>query len=281
MKTPIRVLCSPDADDLFMFRALMLGLIDPGPFDWDIETRDTDALNRIASSDPPDVSAVSIGYYPHIADQWQLLPHGGSVGDGYGPVVISKEPMGLSDLAGKRVAIPGETTTAWLVLRLIAPDVIPTVVPITPYQAIFEALDAGEVDAGLVIHEGRLTYPDLGFHKVVDIGEWWKTQTGLPLPLGGNVIRRALGPDRIAQASEIMRLGIQHALDNRQESIQWLLSKGGALPDSERVSEYLDMYANAETIGYSERARQGLVELYRRAHLAGLLPEPVPVDFAP
>lgn len=281
MTTRLKVLCSPDADDLFMFRALMLGLIDPGPFEWDIDTRDTDALNRIASSDPPHVSAVSIGYYPRIADKWQLLPHGGSVGDGYGPVVISPEPMGLGDLAGKRVAIPGETTTAWMVLRLMVPDLVPTVVPITPYTAIFDALRSGEIDAGLVIHEGRLTYETEGFHRVADIGEWWMQQTGLPLPLGGNVIRRDLGPERIAQASKIMRQSIAHALDNREEAINWLLERGGALPTADRVSQYLDMYANADTLSYSDRAREGLRVLYERAFAAGLLHAPVPVDWAP
>ena len=277
----LKVSCSPDADDLFMFRALMDGHIDPGPFTWDIDTQDTDALNRIADGGGPDVTAVSIGYYPRIADRYQLLPHGGSVGDGYGPVVIAKEPCSLEDLRGKRVAIPGETTTAYLVLRLILDDFEPSVVPITPYERIFEAIDAGDVDAGLVIHEGRLTFQELGFHRIVDIGHWWKEQTGLPLPLGGNVIARSLGDAQIAEASRILRASIAHALDNRDEAIAWLLAKGGALTSAERVSTYLDMYANGETLEYSDEARQGLAELYRRAHAAGLLPQPVPVDFAP
>jgi 1,4-dihydroxy-6-naphthoate synthase len=282
MSRRLTVSCSPDADDLFMFRALMDGLIDPGPFSWDISTADTDALNRVADDrDPPDVTAVSIGFYPRIADRYQLLPHGGSVGDGYGPVVIAPQPMGLSELSGQRIAIPGETTTAYLVLRLILDDFETSVVPITPYERIFEALDAGEVDAGLVIHEGRLTFSDLGYHQVVDIGAWWKEQTGLPLPLGGNVISRRLGEQGIAQASAVLRASIAHALEHRDEAIAWLLARGGALGNAERVSQYLDMYANGETLGYSDAAVQGLAELYRRAHAKGLLPEPVPVDLAP
>jgi 1,4-dihydroxy-6-naphthoate synthase len=277
----LRVVCSPDADDLFMFRALSLGLIDPGPFEWEISTRDTDLLNRMATEDAPHVTAVSVGFYPRIADRYQLLPHGGSVGDNYGPVVISREPRTVADLEGLRVAIPGETTTAWMVLQLIAPNVVPTVVPITPYQAIFEALDAGQVDAGLVIHEGRLTYEALGFHRVVDIGEWWKAETGLPLPLGGNVISRSLGPERIEQASAVLRASIQHGLDNRDDAIAWLLEQGGALAKPELVDRYLGMYANHETLEYSADAKQGVSTLFERAHAAGLLPEPVPVDFSP
>lgn len=277
----LRVSCSPDADDLFMFRALMEGLIDPGGFEWDIDTQDTDALNRLATDTGPDVTAVSIGYYPRIAERYQLLPHGGSVGDGYGPVLITRGERGLDDLAGARIAIPGETTTAYLVLRLILDDFEPAVVPITPYTAIFDALSAGEVDAGLVIHEGRLTFEDLGYHCVVDIGAWWKEQTGLPLPLGGNVIARSLGPDRIAAASTVLRASIAHAIEHRDEAIAWLLARGGALHNAERVSTYLGMYANAETLDYSPEARRGLTELYREAHARGLLPEPVPVDFAP
>lgn len=277
----LRVSCSPDADDLFMFRALLDGLIDPGGFEWDIDTQDTDALNRLATDEGPDVTAVSIGYYPRISDRYQLLPHGGSVGDGYGPVLITRERRTLEDLAGARIAIPGETTTAYLVLRLILDDFHPAVVPITPYTAIFDALRDGEVDAGLVIHEGRLTYEELGHHCVVDIGAWWKERTGLPLPLGGNVISRRLGDEDIERASRVLRASIQHAIDNRDDAIQWLLARGGALANADRVSTYLGMYANAETLEYSPEARAGLVELYRQAHAAGLLPEPVPVDFAP
>jgi 1,4-dihydroxy-6-naphthoate synthase len=275
----IRVSCSPDADDLFMFRALMEGLIDPGPFQWDIGTEDTDALNRLATGTGPDVTAVSIGYYPRIADRYQLLPHGGSVGDGYGPVVVAKKPLTIDQLAGRKVAIPGETTTAWMVLRLIC-AVDPVTVPITPYARIFEAIDAGEVEAGLVIHEGRLTYEDLGLHRVVDIGAWWKEQTGLPLPLGGNVISRALGDD-IPEVSRILRASIAHALENRDDAIAWLMARGGALNTAERVSEYLHMYANGETLEYSPAAREGVARLYAEAHSAGLLPSAVPVDFAP
>ena len=279
--TDLRVSCSPDADDLFMFRALMDGLVDPGPFRWTIDTADTEALNQLASGDGPEVCAVSVGHYPAIADRYQLLPHGGSVGDGYGPVVVAKRPMALDELEGARVAIPGEHTTAWLVTRLIVRGLQPVVVPITPYERIFEALDAGEVDAGLIIHEGRLTYGDHGCHRIVDIGQWWKEHTGLPLPLGANVVRRDLGTERITELSEVIRRSIGHALEHRDEAIGWLQARGGALKSVEQLSRYLDMYANAETLGYTDRAREGMARLYDEAWRAGLLERPLQPDFSP
>ncbi len=279
--TRIRVRCSPDADDLFMFRALLEGLVDPVGFTFEIDTADTEALNQLASGDGPEVCAVSVGHYPAIADRYQLLPHGGSVGDGYGPVVVSRQPTTLDELAGARVAIPGEHTTAWMVLRLIAPDLRPVVVPITPYERIFEALESGEVDAGLIIHEGRLTYGDHGCHAVVDIGAWWKKQTGLPLPLGANVVRRDLGAERIAALSQVIRNSIRHAADHRDEAIAWLQDRGGALQSHDRLSRYLDMYANDETLDYTPGARQGIDLLYRRAFEAGLVARAVRPDFSP
>ena len=187
----MRLTCaiSPDADDLFMFRALLEGLVDPRGLDFDITTKDTDALNREAG--PPDVTAISIAHYPKVADRYRLLSHGGSVGRGYGPVVVAPAPL---ELAGRRIGVPGLTTTACLVLRQIV-DFTPVVIPIVPASLAFDALRARTVDAALLIHEGRLTYAREGFVKLLDIGVWWLAQTGLPLPLGGNVIRRDLPPE--------------------------------------------------------------------------------------
>jgi len=277
----VRCAISPDADDLFMFRALMLGLIPTEGLDLDIVTADTDALNKMASGAADyDVNAISIAWYPHLADTWQLLPHGGSVGRAYGPIVVAPRPMEVEDLRGLRIAVPGLTTTAWLVLSLIT-DFEPVVVPIVPPERVFEALAEGRVDAALLIHEGRLTFKDHGLHGVLDIGQWWHDETGLPLPLGGNVIRRSLGADRIATTSRVLRASIQHGLDHRDEAIAWLLERGGVLQDAAAVDRYLGMYANQDTLDYGADGRRAVDELLRRGAAAGLLPDTGPVDFAP
>ncbi|TNE85400.1 MAG: ABC transporter substrate-binding protein [Deltaproteobacteria bacterium] len=266
----ISLACSPDADDLFMVRALLEGLIDTGPYTFAIEASPTDALNRLGDSAAPDVLAISIAHYPKIADTYQMLPHGGSMGEGYGPVLVAREPMSLADLEGRKVAIPGTTTTAWAVLQRMV-DVQPVVTPITPYSLIFDALRSGEVDAGLIIHEGRLTYEDEGFVRVAELGEWWDAHTGgLPLPLGGNCIRRSLGEEHIAAISELYRQSIRHALEHQDEAVAWLLERGSKLQTPEKVREYLGMYANGRTLDYGEDGRQAI------EHLLDM-----PVDFAP
>ena len=284
----IRCAISPDADDLFMFRALLLGAIDTDGFDFDITTADTDALNRAAAgqtleaSELPHVSAVSIAWVPALHADWQLLPHGGSVGRNYGPVVISRTPMALSELVGRRVAVPGTSTTAYTVLSQMIPGFEPVVVPITPPERVFEALQSGHVDAALVIHEGRLTFADHGFVQVADIGEWWMAETGLPLPLGGNVVRRDLGPERIARLSAVLRESIAHGLAHRDDAIDWLLARGaGPLRTRAAVDHYLSLYANADTLDYGADGRRGVQVLLERGAAAGLLPAIGPVDFAP
>ena len=283
-----RITCaiSPDADDLFMFRGLLLGLVDPGGLEFDISTRDTDALNRVAKGERvervPDVSAISIAWYPQLQDEWQLLPHGGSVGRNYGPVVVAREPLAVSDLTGLRIGVPGTSTTAYTVLRLVC-DFEPVVIPIVPPERSFEALERGEVDAALLIHEGRLTYSDHGCVRVLDIGEWWHDETGgLPLPLGGNAIRRGLGADTIATASAAMRRSIQHGLDHRDDAIAWLLSRGaGPLKTPQQVDHYLSLYANEDTLDYGDDGREAIRELLRRGAAKGLLPPTPALDFAP
>lgn len=281
----IRARISPDADDLFMFRALLLGLVDDGGLDWDITTADTDALNRVAQGetvrDVPDVSAISIAWYPTLSGEWQLLPHGGSVGRGYGPVVVAPAPIPPEALRGLRIGVPGTTTTAYTVLRLFT-EFEPVVVPIVPPERSFEAVASGEVDAVLLIHEGRLTFQERGLHLVLDIGEWWEAETGLPLPLGGNAIRRGLGEDAIRRASEAMRQSIRHGLEHRDDAIAWLLARGpGPLKTPADVDHYLSLYANADTLDYGEDGRAAIRELIRRGQAAGLLPPCPPVDFAP
>lgn len=284
-RTPprIRLAVSPDADDRFMVRALLEGLIPTAPYTFEVGESPTDALNRLASgAGGPEVVAISVAHWPRIADRYQLLPHGGSMGEGYGPVVVSRAP--LASLEGLRLAIPGLTTTAWLVLRIVRPGlrVVPVEVPIAPHERVFEALDRAEVDAALLIHEGRLTYEDRGLHLHLDLGLAWADRYGgLPLPLGANVIRRDLGPARIREVSALLRESIAHGLDHLDEAVDWLLARGGPLRTRERVRRYLAMYANARTLDYGLDGRKAIRLLFREAAYVGLVPEAPPVDFAP
>lgn len=275
----VRVACSPDADDLFMMRALVERRIDTGPYTFHVEHHPTDALNQLGKSDDIDVLAISIASYPKLSDRWQLLPHGGSAGEGYGPVVIAPTPMSLDELEGKRVGVPGLSTTAFAVLRMMV-DVEPVITPISPYALVFDALREGRIDAGLVIHEGRLTFEDQGFHLVADLGKWWDSVTGLPLPLGGNTIRRALGPEHIAQISAILRASILDGLADRDAALDWLLARSAALTTRAQVSHYLDLYANQRTVDWGEEGRAGIAVLLEQGTALGLWPE-VDVDFAP
>ncbi len=281
----ISLAVSPDADDLFMVRALLERRLDTGPYTFRITHSPTDALNRIASGEAGadlDVVAISIAHYPRVHATYALLGHGGSMGDGYGPVVVAKGPRPLTSLTGARLAVPGLTTSAWLVFRLLFPDVRPdpVVIPIEPYARVFDALDAGEVDAALVIHEGRLTYEDRGLVRLAELGESWAAATdGLPLPLGGNAIRRGLG-EHVAPVSRLLQASIAHALADRDAAIAWLLARGGALATPERVDRYLSMYANARTLDYGEDGRRAIRHLFAWAAERGLLPPVPPVDFA-
>lgn len=275
---------SPDADDQFMVRALIDGLIPTGSYRFRITSSPTDALNRIASGDEgPDVLAISIAHYPLCADRYQLLPHGGSMGEGYGPVIVTRKT--LPTLDGVRLAVPGLTTTAWLVARLLlGPTVkpVPVVVPIAPHERVFEALERDEVDAALLIHEGRLTFGDRGCKRVLELGEAWAARYGgLPLPLGGNVIRRGLGEDVIREVSELLRRSIAHGLEHLDDAVQWLLARGGPLQTPERVKRYLSMYANQRTLDYGDDGREAIRLLFREAAAAGLMPAVRDVDFAP
>lgn len=278
----IRVRCSPDADDLFMMRALLEGRIDTGDYTFVIDTAPTDALNRLASGeDSPEVCAISIAHLPAIHEDYQLLPHGGSMGEGYGPVVVAREPMAPGDLVGRRVGIPGTTTSAWATLQLVVRDLDPVVVPIVPYRGIFDALERGEIDAGLIIHEGRLTYEELGFVKVVDLGEWWAEHTdGLPLPLGGNAIARRLGAEHIERISGLLRASIAHALAEKDDAVDWLLQGDTALTTKDLLSRYLDMYANARTLEYGPEGREAIDRFFTETARAGILPS-IQVDYAP
>jgi 1,4-dihydroxy-6-naphthoate synthase len=276
----IRCAISPDADDLFMFRGLLEGHVDTRGLCFEITTRDTDTLNRMAAGDEAtaDVTAISIAHYPRVAARYRLLSHGGSVGRGYGPVVVA----GSSDveLHGARIAVPGLGTTAYAVLRMALGDFQPVVIPIDPYAQVFDALRHGKVDAALLIHEGRLTYAAEGLTEVLELGRWWHERTGLPLPLGGNVIRRALGPEVIARASAAIRDSIAHALADRDAAIDWLLARGGALRTRERVDRYLRMYANDDTLDYGRDGREAIRRVLAEAAARGWVPAIGEIDYA-
>ena len=275
---------SVDADDAFMFHALGKGVIDTHGLAFSHQRGDTAWLNGLVESGGADVVAISVGAYPRVADKYLLLPHGASVGRGFGPVVVAKRPMTLADLAGRRVAIPGFTTTAFLVLRLMQPEVIPVVVPIAPFARVFEALDRGEVEAALLIHEGRLIYSDRGCVQVAELGEWWAAETGLPLPLGVNVIRRALGSETIARVSQILREAIVYAFDHRADIIAAIAGEKrgeAALAETALLDRYLAMYANDDTRAMAPDVRRAIDTLCTRAAGAGLLTSGCRAEWAP
>jgi 1,4-dihydroxy-6-naphthoate synthase len=282
--TTVRLAYSVDADDAFMFHALQAGRIDTRGLRFEHLRGDTAQLNAIAAAGQADVVAISAGAYPAVADRYLLLPHGASVGRGFGPVVVSRGPLALAELAGRRVGIPGLTTTAWLVLRLMQPRAVPVVIPIVPFARVFDALDAGEIDAALLIHEGRLLYEERGYHKIADLGEWWQAETAMPLPLGVNVIRRGLGPELVATVSGVLRAAIGWALANRDQVIATLVGeeRGDAgLARTELLDRYLGMYANEDTREMAPDVRRAIEVLFESARAAGLMDAGGEIAWAP
>jgi 1,4-dihydroxy-6-naphthoate synthase len=282
--TTVKLAYSVDADDAFMFHALSGDRIDTRGLTFQHRRGDTAELNALALAGETDVVAISAGAYPAVAERYLLLPHGASVGRGFGPVVVARRPMTLAELAERRVGIPGLTTTAWLVLRMMQPRAVPVVVPIVPFARAFEALDAGEVEAALLIHEGRLLYEARGYQRVADLGEWWLAQTGMPLPLGVNVIRRGLGPELVATVSAVLRDAIGWALAHRDEIITRLAGeeRGDAgLAQAALLDRYLGMYANEDTREMAPDVRRAIDLLFERARAAGLLEHGAAVAWAP
>lgn len=285
MTRPIRLSFSPDSDDIFMFWPLLNGKVDAEGLSFVADRADTETLNsRAEGHDQADVIAVSIAQYARVAKDFLLLPHGMSVGRGYGPVVVSTEPRTLASLEGKKVGVPGLRTTAYMVLRLLL-EFEPVVVPIAPYARSFEVLRSGEVEAALLIHEGRLFYEREGTHKVVDLGEAWAAATGgLPLPLGGNAIRRDLGPALVEQVSRICRSSIRWALEHKEEVARALLAaetRADVGLDKASLDRYLDMYANADTLDAPADVRRALDELFARGRAVGLLASDARAELAP
>ncbi len=275
-ETRITVAHSPDSDDAFMFYGLASGNVDTSGIVVDQVLSDIETLNRAAFEGRYEVTAVSFHAYAHLIDKYALLPHGASMGDKYGPIVVSR-PGGPRAVKGARIAIPGTLTTAYLALRIYEPDFEYTVVP---FDEIGQAVADGRAEAGLLIHEGQLTYEDEGLRKIVDLGEWWSERTGgLPLPLGGNIIRRNLGPEMIAKVSKLLHDSIAYALSHRTEAVEYALQFGRGL-DKSRTDKFVGMYVNDLTLAYGERGRRGLERLMTDAYEKGLIPKPVPVEFA-
>lgn len=274
--TTIHVAHSPDSDDAFMFYALAEDKIDTGGLNYVHELQDIETLNQRARRGELEVTAVSIHAYAYISEQYALLPHGASMGDKYGPRLVSRTPATRADVKGKRIAIPGPLTSAYLALQLYEPDFEAV---FTPFDQIEAAVLDGSVDMGLLIHEGQLTYKDIGLHLIADMGEWWFSETGLPLPLGGNVIRKDLGPDLLRKVSRTLRASIKYALDNRAPALEHAMQYARGL-DEKTADEFVGMYVNDWTLDYGERGREAVRLFLKRGVDAGLITRPVTVEFA-
>ena len=271
----IHVAHSPDSDDAFMFYALAEGLIDTDGLTYVHELQDIESLNQRAVAGELEVTAVSIHAYASIADRYALLPHGASMGDRYGPRLVARAPMPRASVRGKRIAIPGPLTTAYLALRLYEPEFV--AVP-TPFDAIEDAVANGAVDLGLLIHEGQLTFDQRGLHLVADMGEWWFSETGLPLPLGGNVVRKDLGSELIGLISRHLRASIAYSLQHRGDALNHAMRYARGL-DRSRADTFVGMYVNQWTLDYGERGRLAIRELLDRGYRAGVIKKRVTVEF--
>ena len=275
--TLIRIAHSPDSDDAFMFYALTQGLLDVDGLAIEHVLQDIESLNQWAFEGRYEITALSFHAYAHLADRYQLMPSGASFGDGYGPVVVTREPLGRDELAGRTVAIPGRLTTAHMALKLWQPAVATTIVP---FDQILETVASGAAEAGVVIHEGQLTYQEMGLEATVDLGAWWKAETGLPLPLGGNGIRRDLPEDLKRRLCRLLTASIEYGLDHRDEALSYAIRYARGLEDDrERSDRFVGMYVNEWTRGYGEAGRRAVQLLLDRGHEAGILPQRVEADF--
>jgi 1,4-dihydroxy-6-naphthoate synthase len=274
--TTVRIAHSPDSDDAFMFYALTQGLLDTEGLEIRHELHDIETLNQAAFEGTYEITALSFHAYAYLAGRYQLMPSGASFGDGYGPVVVSRKPLGRADLVGCKVAIPGKLTTANLALQLWQPEVKTEIVP---FDRILDAVQEGKVDAGVVIHEGQLTYGDLGLRAVVDLGVWWKEETGEPLPLGGNGIRRDIDEGLKKRLCRLLTESIAYGLDHRQEALGYAIRYARGLEDDlERSDRFVGMYVNEWTRGYGEAGKRAVQLLLDRGHEAGILPRRIEAE---
>jgi 1,4-dihydroxy-6-naphthoate synthase len=266
---------SPDPDDAFMFWALTDDRVDTRGFEFEHVLKDIQTLNEWALEGKLEVTAISLHSYPHVQDRYVLLPHGASIGSGYGPIVVAPKALTQEQLRDVEIAVPGKMTTAFLVLRMFLGDFRYREVP---FDEILDEVQSGRADAGLLIHEGQLTYADSGLEKCVDLGEWWLLETGLPLPLGANVARRDIGEERLRDLSVVLRDSIQAGLDNRSEAMSYAMRFGRGL-DEGLADRFVGMYVNDYTCDYGDEGRLAVNELLSRAERLGVYEHPVRVEF--
>ena len=271
----IRLGHSPDPDDAFMFWALSEGAVDSRGFEFEHVLADIQTLNEWALEGRLEVTALSLHAYPFVQDRYVLLPHGASMGAGYGPIVVAREPLSREQLTDLEIAVPGRMTTAFLTLRLCIGDFHYREVP---FDRILDEVGSGGAPAGLLIHEGQLTYAAQGLHKVLDLGEWWLSETGLPLPLGVNAARRDLGDDVLRRLSEVLRESIDAGLANRDAAMTYAMRYGRGL-DEQLADRFVGMYVNELTRDYGDEGRRAVEELLRRGEAIGAFEQPVAVDF--
>jgi 1,4-dihydroxy-6-naphthoate synthase len=268
---------SPDSDDAFMFYALATNKIDTGDIEFKHTLQDIQTLNEEARKGTYDVTAISFHAYAYVADKYALLPHGASIGDNYGPIVVATQEFDPSEISNLTIAIPGTLTSAFLALSIHTPKFKYEVVP---FDQIIEAVTEGRCDAGLLIHEGQLFYDSIGLHKVLDLGVWWHEHTGgLPLPMGGNAIRRALGKETISEVSDLLMESICYSLDNREDALQYALQFAREM-DPELADRFVAMWVNDLTLDYTERGREAVRRLLKEGHERGIIPHEVDVQFA-
>ena len=271
----ITVAHSPDSDDAFMFYGLATHKLDTGNLRFEHVLEDIQTLNEQAMRGVYDVSAISFHAYAYVADKYALLPHGASIGDNYGPLVVAHEPVQAADLARLKVAVPGKLTSAFLALRIFNPEFAYEVVP---FDQIIRHVQEGRADAGLLIHEGQLFYQELGLHKVLDLGEWWHERTGLPLPMGGNVIRRDLGPELMREVSRCLHASIRYSLDHRADALDYAMQFARDMEPG-LADRFVGMWVNELTLDYTERGRAAVQRLLDEGAERGIIPRRVKVEF--
>ncbi|MCA9433178.1 MAG: ABC transporter substrate-binding protein [Candidatus Omnitrophica bacterium] len=275
MTTHLTLGHSPDPDDAFMFYALAKDLIDQRGYSFEHILQDIETLNRRAMKGELDITAISVHAYASVLDKYALLPSGSSMGDGYGPMVVTNRDISLDDLANYKISVPGTMTTAFLALSLCIGKFEYEVVP---FDQIFEHVESGKSDAGLIIHEGQLTWSQRGLNLVVDLGVWWQEETGLPLPLGANTIRKDFGKKTMEEVSDLLTESIQYSLDHREEAVQYALSWARDM-EVDLADKFVGMYVNHWTLDYGERGREAIRTLLRKGYEKGLIPNPVELEF--
>lgn len=273
---PIRVGHSPDPDDAFMFHALANDCIETGRFRFTHSLVDIETLNQRAFQGELELTAVSLHGYAHLTDIYALCSCGASMGDNYGPIVVARDPWSVEDLKGKKIAVPGTLTTAFLSLKLLLGDEFEY--EVHPFDELLNLVEAGRVDAGLIIHEGQLTFGDQGLHLVIDMGKWWLEETGLPLPLGANAIRKDLGPAVMSEVTGLLKQSIEYGLEHRQEALEYALQYGRDL-DTEKADRFVGMYVNDWTLDFGERGREAVRTLLHRGYEAGVIPDRIEPEF--